>query len=182
MEKETLEEASGDDKKIEDYYLGKTLKIKRNLSSKHYEIFLKKSETIKIDKFVDGEVEGCRVAVGYKYGYEFLLFNITHAESYLQVCFELIDEPTITQEESKQETLEESKKYAELSYYGDEVDAFVRGAKWQAERMYSEEEVRELLIRALTHNDYNFCGALVTAQHEIRTANFGVWFENFKKK
>ena len=58
MEKETLEEAAGDNKKIEDYYLGKTLKLKKDISSKHYEIFLKKSETIKIDKFVDGDVEG----------------------------------------------------------------------------------------------------------------------------
>ena len=47
---------------------------------------------------------------------------------------------------------------------------------------YSEEEVRALLIKALTHNDYNFCGPLVTAQDEIRPANFGVWFEENKKK
>ena len=68
-------------------------------------------------------------------------------------------------------------------YYNTYEEAYLRlKLKWQAERMYSEEEVRELLIRALTHNDYNFCGALVTAQHEIRTANFGVWFEHFKKK
>lgn len=33
---------------------------------------------------------------------------------------------------------------------------------------YSEDEVRELLMKALTHTDYNFCGALVTAQQEIR--------------
>jgi len=37
------------------------------------------------------------------------------------------------------ETLAEARKYAELSYYGDEVDVFVNGAKWQAEKMYSEE-------------------------------------------
>ena len=47
---------------------------------------------------------------------------------------------------------------------------------------YSEDEVRELLMKALTHTDYNFCGALVTAQQEIRTANFNVWFEEYKKK
>ncbi len=33
---------------------------------------------------------------------------------------------------------------------------------------YSEDEVRELIIKALTHNDYNLCGSLVTAQGEIR--------------
>jgi len=43
----------------------------------------------------------------------------------------------------KQETLEETaKKYAELSYYGDEVDAFIRGAKWQQERSYSDEDMK----------------------------------------
>lgn len=52
----------------------------------------------------------------------------------------------------------------------------------QAEKMYSEDEVRELLIKALTHNDYNLCGSLATRDWEIRTANFGVWFEENKKK
>ena len=52
----------------------------------------------------------------------------------------------------------------------------------QADKMYSEDEVRELLIKALTHNDYNLCGSLATRDGEIRTANFGVWFEENKKK
>lgn len=47
---------------------------------------------------------------------------------------------------------------------------------------YSEDEVRELIMKALTHTDYKFCGALVTAQQEIRTANFNIWFEEYKKK
>ena len=59
---------------------------------------------------------------------------------------------------------------------------FQLGAKWQAERTYSEDEVRELLIKALTHNDYNLCGSLATRDWEIRTANFNVWFEENKKK
>jgi hypothetical protein len=44
----------------------------------------------------------------------------------------------------KQETLEEARKYAELSYYGDDVDVFVNGAKWQQQNSYSEEEVNNL--------------------------------------
>ena len=52
----------------------------------------------------------------------------------------------------------------------------------QVEKIYSEDEVRELLIKALTHNDYNLCGSLATRDWEIRTANFGVWFEENKKK
>ena len=60
--------------------------------------------------------------------------------------------------------------------------SFIKGAKWQAERMYTEEEVKAMIEKALTHNDYNLCGSLVTAQGEMRTANFGIWFEENKKK
>jgi hypothetical protein len=51
----------------------------------------------------------------------------------------------------------------------------------ETERMYSEEEVRALIIKALTHNDYDLCGSLATRDWEIRTANFEVWFEHNKK-
>ena len=47
---------------------------------------------------------------------------------------------------------------------------------------YTEDEVRELLIKGLTHDDDELCGSLVTVQKEIRTANFNVWFEENKKK
>jgi len=57
MEKETLEEAAENNKKIEDYYLGKTLKLKKRIPSRYYETTLQESETIKIDKFLDGDVE-----------------------------------------------------------------------------------------------------------------------------
>jgi len=100
------------------------------------------------------------------------------------------------------ETLEEAAERLQKDKYGIFIskDADVKGqfvintakaaflsgmnecAKWQADNRYSEEEVRVLLIKALTHNDYNFCGPLVTAQDEIRPANFGVWFEENKKK
>jgi hypothetical protein len=59
---------------------------------------------------------------------------------------------------------------------------FKKGAQWQAERMYSEEEVLELLQKALTHQDDGEIGSLVTIQGQIRTANFYSWFEQFKKK
>jgi len=83
----------------------------------------------------------------------------------------------MTQEEYKQESLEEAAERHES-----DRDSFEDGAKWQAKRSYSDDEVRELIIKALTHNDHNLCGSLVTAQGEIRTANFGVWFEENKKK
>ena len=64
------------------------------------------------------------------------------------------------------------------------VDMIISKCKreFKDERMYSEDEVRELLMKALTHNDDNLCGSLVTVQKEIRTANFNVWFEDNKKK
>lgn len=48
------------------------------------------------------------------------------------------------------------------------------------EKLYNEEDVRELIIKALTHKDYDLCGSLVTRDGEIRTANFEVWFEKNK--
>jgi hypothetical protein len=47
---------------------------------------------------------------------------------------------------------------------------------------YNEEEVIELLQKALTHQDDGETGSLVTAQGKIRPANFFSWFERFKKK
>ncbi len=72
------------------------------------------------------------------------------------------------------ETLEEvAEKYAELSYYnGDEVNAFVNGAKWQAERMYSEEDMIEFS---------KFCQ---TDDYEVRSVNQSLLqeFNQLKKK
>ena len=60
-------------------------------------------------------------------------------------------------------------------------DGVMEGAKWQSERTYSEDEVRALIIKALTHNDYDLCGSLATRDWEIRPANFNVWFDHNKK-
>ena len=73
--------------------------------------------------------------------------------------------------EPKQETLEEvAKKYAELSYYGDEVDAFVRGAKWQSERSYSEQDIHNILSN---YRAFIYSGMKIP---------YFDWFEQFKKK
>jgi hypothetical protein len=61
-------------------------------------------------------------------------------------------------------------------------DEWIEGAKWQQEKSYSEEEVIELLQKALTHQDDGEIGSLVTAQGEIRPANFHSWFNQFKNK
>jgi hypothetical protein len=89
----------------------------------------------------------------------------------------------------KKETLEEAaEKYAEsnqygLEYYdeggyqGIEVKSFAEKlvdftTKWQAERMYSEEEVEKMVRAAYTfgEKEFKYFGA------------FKEWFEQFKKK
>ena len=83
------------------------------------------------------------------------------------------------------ETLEESarKWYSNTKLFDKgELNAFIAGAKWQSDKTYSEEEVLELLKKALTHKDDGEIGNLVTAKNEIRSANFYSWFEQYKKK
>jgi hypothetical protein len=70
--------------------------------------------------------------------------------------------------ESKQETLEESiERLVKLN----RQDAFIEGAKWQAERMYSEEEVIDLL------QEMNDWPTIFDGRIDIKE-----WFEKFKKK
>jgi len=64
----------------------------------------------------------------------------------------------------------------------DNWDYLIGDDEVKNEIKYTEDEVRELLIKGLTHNDDKLCGSLVTVQKEIRTANFNVWFEENKKK
>lgn len=65
----------------------------------------------------------------------------------------------------KHETLEEA---AEQFEYTDGIYGFKQGAKWQAKRMYSEEDLR-----------YAFeCATDLNPSFET----FSAWFEQFKKK
>ena len=98
------------------------------------------------------------------------------------------DEDLGLYEEPKQETLEEAAYQARRDYQ-DEVgkdgmndcimfDAmkiqkgFKQGAKWQQERMYSEEEVMDILLLSYSSiSDKSLAGA------DLRK-----WFEQFKKK
>ena len=72
------------------------------------------------------------------------------------------------------ETLEEAvdkvaeRKYGSTIYDLEMVDAFIEGAKWQQERMYSEEEVIEIAKRYAKR-----CQATIQDTK---------WFEQFKKK
>jgi hypothetical protein len=73
----------------------------------------------------------------------------------------------------KEETIEEAaeKQWGKLAIINDRaaVIAFKAGAKWQAEKMYSEEEVLKLLITF--SDDRTFLKKNVAVK----------WFEQFKK-
>jgi hypothetical protein len=94
----------------------------------------------------------------------------------------------ISQEESKQETLEEAayqravdRKWApnslETRRVGNEIIEAVKfGAKWQAERSYSEEDMKKCWDAA--------CAFTVGSYKYFKQThpNFKEWFEQFKKK
>ena len=75
------------------------------------------------------------------------------------------------------ETLEEAaEKYDEDNTndeYGKSYRAFIDGAKWQQERMYSEEEVVNILIKA-----YEDIGKRKIPNQVVLAS----WFKQFKKK
>ena len=87
----------------------------------------------------------------------------------------------------KQETLEEvaERLYSDKEYpmYGEiRRHSFTTGAKWQAERMYSEEEVEHLIHLAVFQSH---CGVKdrVKIPNSNECAGFvNKWFEQFKKK
>ena len=75
----------------------------------------------------------------------------------------------------KKETLEEAAENAKKRYINETAKAiahteFINGAKWQAERMYSEEDLRKSF----------HVGRLYQGREADTT--FNEWFEQFKKK
>jgi len=93
---------------------------------------------------------------------------------------ELIYKIIIPQEEPEQETLEEaaeswlkSKTLLKTSQAPGLLIGFIEGAKWQAERMYSEDEVLQM------YKDYE---AYVIKTPITEVIEFSKWFEQFKKK
>ena len=80
----------------------------------------------------------------------------------------------------KQETLEEFAKKESLKIYGNFTTegiqsnvngAIIKGAKWQQERSYNEEEVHRIL------GSYSAHQAVFGAEY-----TYDMWFEQFKKK
>ena len=82
---------------------------------------------------------------------------------------------------SQEETIEEAANIDSKNHYKDQsdywaigFDSFKRGAKWQAEKMYSEEEVLDLLNK---REDY-----LDSEDNIFDYQSINQWFEQFKKK
>jgi hypothetical protein len=93
----------------------------------------------------------------------------------------------IPQGEPKQETLEQvaeklypiTGEYFDKEFYMVKRLAFINGAKWQAERMYSEKEVLDLL----QNFNQNAMEYIKEDEKSIMTSvSLKKWFEQFKKK
>ena len=111
-------------------------------------------------------------------------------EGTMNLCHDIIEKKTgkMTEEEwvaaeraqtgTKQETVEEAAlKYLKskcVKMYPEEVHLFIAGAKWQEERMYSEEEVIRILDK---REDY-----IGTEPSIFDYLTNKEWFEQFKKK
>jgi hypothetical protein len=88
----------------------------------------------------------------------------------------------MTKEEPKQETLEEAaERFAETYFNKNETSmrtstlSFKDGAKWQAERMYSEEECYKTLHNLMT--DIKLQGLIIADDIDLKK-----WFDYNKKK
>jgi len=84
----------------------------------------------------------------------------------------------------KQETLEEAAKNWGDKFYGEYDDireymasAFVKGAEWQAERMYSEDDLRKAFKHGILFKEES-----VSTCEEAIEAEFSMLVEQFKKK
>jgi hypothetical protein len=119
---------------------------------------------------------------GTAWGYNFLDYKIIIPQEEpnpFELPKALPDEVFYQSLEPKQETLEEAaENYCSNSHainedraaWQDIEFAFNDGAKWQSERMYSEEEVKQIIDATLIeHSDFVL-------------ADIPEWFEQFKKK
>jgi hypothetical protein len=107
---------------------------------------------------------------------------LNKVDFFSKVNDKLIYKIIIPQEEPKKETLEEAaEQYSRNGCWeGVRKQGFIAGAKWQAERMYSEEEVKELCKKSRDEGyDENTLEG-IGANEKI--VPFGEWFEQFKKK
>ena len=85
--------------------------------------------------------------------------------------------------ERKQETLEEAaEKYTDGNHlefaYIQEIPAFKAGAKWQQERMYSEEDMKLAFVTGALTDLFNTWNI---SDEDMAKEKFVNWFEQFKK-
>jgi hypothetical protein len=97
--------------------------------------------------------------------------------------------PSAYIEEHKQETLEEAaRRYTESTPDNDAIRifSFIEGAKWQADRMYSEEDIREAYFSAIKITGEGWNGEYAEGNNpnieDKFSEGFKEWFEQFKKK
>jgi hypothetical protein len=84
----------------------------------------------------------------------------------------------------KQETLEEAaEKYAHnyfemhSNHYKGLNEGFIKGAKWQAERMYSEEDMKSTIEKTVEQ-----CNKMMQESYGLLEIDVDYIFEQFKKK
>jgi hypothetical protein len=114
---------------------------------------------------------------------EYIFFNKEGYGDWYYNDYKLSDLPInykiiITKEEPKQETLEEvALNYAQKQMYWSQgvSNGFIAGAKWQAERMYSEEEAGGLVYTIIGQYGRHY-GIMIDG------AKLNELFEQFKKK
>ena len=86
----------------------------------------------------------------------------------------------VKQEEFKQETLEEAaRRYTESTPDNDPVRifSFIEGAEWQAERMYSEEDMKNAIEETVLQ-----CNKKAQESYGVLEIDVDYIFEQFKKK
>ena len=89
-----------------------------------------------------------------------------------------------------QETLEEAAEHYQLNdnkiHHNIQYRAFRAGAKWQAERMYSEEDLQLAYFSAIESTGEGWNGEYAKGNNPDIEETFGEgfieWFEQFKKK
>jgi hypothetical protein len=117
----------------------------------------------------------CSVVCG-----ECQIFEPKQHVDYINKNIEAFDEDVKkSKQEPKQETLEEAaEKFTQIWFQNNAFtkELFINGAKWQQERMYSEEDLREAFNQGQENIDY----------HEIHgfsaKLTINEWYEQFKKK
>jgi len=132
-----------------------------------YKIIFPKEESEQSVKQMEDRIKGINVDTGYRFKEEPNLIKCYCGHTITCDCSPL--EPT--QETELEEAAREYYKRGQLGFEkpADTERAFLRGAKWQAERMYSEEDL---------HSAFE-AGMMFIGEDK---GSFGEWFEQFKKK